>query len=166
MRLIVRPRHGHAADGAPTSIVQDVPAFPQMPTGTTTDPGVVMHQSNREKTVKITNATSATIYPILEGENSKGALYDTFDTPPNQEYRVYVGYSQGGVNYFGLQAGQSITVRIPQAIWDSGRLNIVANTPELAQTFESSGTPFLLPTHRSHLRTDDPEFERSDVPLS
>ena len=76
------------------------------------------------------------------GAEQQGRQDDKNDKGINQEYRVYVGYSQGGTNYFGLLPGQSITVPIPQAIWDSGRLDIVADTPETAQTFLSSGLPF------------------------
>ncbi len=126
------------------NVAQDLPAFPQMPTGNQSDPNAVMYQPTGAavKTVTITNNLTEPIYPILEGQNSKGAQYDKNDKGINQEYRVYVGYSQGGTNFFGLLPGQSITVPIPQAIWDSGRLDIVADTPETAQTFLSSGLPF------------------------
>ena len=51
-------------------------------------------------------------------------MFDPFD-PIVQEYRGYIGYrSADGKDYLGLLPGQSITVNVPLAFWDAGRLII------------------------------------------
>jgi hypothetical protein len=87
------------------------------------------------KTIRITNNTSATVYPLLRtpnnktmnGNNLKG-LYDPFDFP-NREYRGYIGYKNdgpGGDNkyYFGLKPTESILVEIPFVFWNGARIHI------------------------------------------
>jgi hypothetical protein len=82
------------------------------------------------KTLRITNNTAGTVYPIMRDPNSavlcKGCtvgLYDPYD-PPNKEYRGYIGYDEGGKYYFGLKTGESILVSIPLAFWNGGRIGI------------------------------------------
>ena len=92
------------------------------------------------KTITITNnSPDQTIYPFLEDANSRSPLpgdpapsptyagtgmFDPFD-PIIQEYRGYIGYrSADGKDYLGLLPGQSITVNVPIAFWDAGRLII------------------------------------------
>ena len=72
-----------------------------------------------QKTLRITNNTGQTVYPIMRDPNSntiKGSktigLYDPYD-PANKEYRGYIGYEQGGQYYFGLKKGESILVSVP-----------------------------------------------------
>ncbi len=102
------------------------------------------------KTITITNSAPVggpTIYPFIEGENSHlgvgptyqgTAAYDPYD-PANQEYRGYIGYQVGsGANamfYAGVQPQSSITITVPLAFWDSGRLNITTDGPDLFQTY-------------------------------
>jgi hypothetical protein len=93
------------------------------------------------KYITITNHWDQTIYPFLEGKNDKIANtaatthpqysatgnYNPYD-PVNHEYRGYIGYTEtvGGVTtkYAGLQPHSQITVPVPIAFWDSGRINI------------------------------------------
>ena len=59
------------------------------------------------KAITITNNESHTIYPILydpnTGKSTTGNYYDPIDMH-NQEYRGYIGYTEGGHDYLGLQA--------------------------------------------------------------
>jgi hypothetical protein len=83
------------------------------------------------KTLRISNNTAQTVYPIIRDPNSTTlakpdttiGLYDPYD-PVSNEYRGYVGYTQGGKYYFGLQPGQSILLSIPLVFWDSGRISV------------------------------------------
>ncbi len=83
------------------------------------------------KSLRITNNTKHTVYPVLRVPNStlqakpyadKG-LYDPYD-PVNKEYRGYIGYEKDGNYYFGLKPGQSIKVTVPLVFWDGGRIAI------------------------------------------
>jgi hypothetical protein len=107
-----------------------------IPANTVASASAVMHydSSANEKTILITNNSTHTVYPFLEDSNSRSdpgeyvgtGTFDPFD-PINQEYRGYVGYSSGGQNYLGLLPGQSITVNVPIAFWDAGRLIITTD---------------------------------------
>ncbi|HEY8901085.1 MAG TPA: hypothetical protein VIM61_11800 [Chthoniobacterales bacterium] len=90
------------------------------------------------KTVRITNNTANTIYPVIRDPNSKVlasnkavGLYDPYD-PPNMEYRGYIGYEEGGSYYFGLKTGQSILVPIPLVFWNGARIGIGTDGKYLA----------------------------------
>ena len=84
-----------------------------------------MTQTNEVATaepVTITNNYGSTIYPIISAINApsnNGKPYDPLD-PSNQEYRIYVGYSDATGNHVGLQPGQSITFNLPPALWTEG----------------------------------------------
>ena len=91
--------------------------------------------SATEKTITITNnSPTQTVYPFLEDSNNRSdpgpyqgtGTFDPFD-PIDQEYRGYIGYSSNGQNYMGLLPGQSITVNVPIAFWDAGRLIITTD---------------------------------------
>ena len=82
------------------------------------------------KTLRITNNTADTVYPIMRDPNSNVlaksrmmGLYDPYD-PPNKEYRGYIGYEEGGKYYFGLKKGESILVSIPLVFWNGARIGI------------------------------------------
>jgi hypothetical protein len=82
------------------------------------------------KTIRITNNTSGTVYPVMRDPNSnvlssnpKVGLYDPYDAP-NKEYRGYIGYTEGGNYYFGLKPGQSILVSVPLVFWNGARISI------------------------------------------
>jgi hypothetical protein len=82
------------------------------------------------KTLRITNNTADTVYPIMRDPNSNTlasnktvGLYDPYD-PVNREYRGYIGYEQGGRFYFGLKRGQSILVSVPLVFWNGARIGI------------------------------------------
>jgi hypothetical protein len=82
------------------------------------------------KTLRITNNTTGTVYPIMRDPNSNilksnpaVGLYDPYD-PPNKEYRGYIGYKDGTKYYFGLKSGQSILVSLPLVFWNGARIGI------------------------------------------
>jgi hypothetical protein len=73
------------------------------------------------KTLRITNDTGQTVYPIMRDPNHPP--YDPYDDP-NKEYRGYIGYEERGKYYFGLKKGESILVRIPLVFWNGGRIAV------------------------------------------
>ena len=82
------------------------------------------------KTLRITNKTAGTVYPIMRDPNSNilksnpaVGLYDPYD-PPNKEYRGYIGYKEGTKYYFGLKTGKSILVSLPLVFWNGARIGI------------------------------------------
>jgi hypothetical protein len=82
------------------------------------------------KTLRISNNTAQTVYPIMRDPNSNTiegstttGLYDPYD-PANKEYRGYIGYEEGGKYYFGLKPGKSILVSIPLVFWNGARIGI------------------------------------------
>ncbi len=94
------------------------------------------------KTITITNNSPDTIYPFLEGENSRAAVgpysetaaFDPYD-PVNQEYRGYIGYTDGGVSYLGLPSQATITVTVPLVFWDSGRFIVSTDGADQFATY-------------------------------
>ncbi len=82
------------------------------------------------KTLRITNNTAGTVYPIMRDPNSNllksnpaVGLYDPYD-PPDKEYRGYIGYKEGTKFYFGLKRNQSILVSLPLVFWNGARVGI------------------------------------------
>jgi hypothetical protein len=135
-----------------------------MPASTVGSAAAVMFQNGVDtnvKTVIIYNNSDSFVFPILEGENSASKnlnvpqpipRYDQSETSLNpihidgwnEEYRVYVGYSDGGTNYIGLAPHSSVTVPIPMAIWDSGRLNMVLDTQSTRDLFLQQVIPYTF----------------------
>ena len=85
------------------------------------------HQPKPTKTLRITNNTERTVYPVMRDPNDPP--YDPYDLP-NMEYRGYIGYKVcpgGGAPcqyYFGLREHESILVRIPLVFWNGGRIAV------------------------------------------
>ncbi|MBV9875525.1 MAG: hypothetical protein JO025_12405 [Verrucomicrobia bacterium] len=83
------------------------------------------------KTLRISNNTAQTVYPIMRDPNTNTlaapnttiGLYDPYD-PPDKEYRGYIGYTEGGKYYFGLRAGQSILMSVPLVFWNGARIGV------------------------------------------
>jgi hypothetical protein len=83
------------------------------------------------KTLRITNNTTQTVYPILRDPNSNTlakpndtiGLYDPYDLV-NKEFRGYIGYEEGGKYYFGLKSGESILVSVPLVFWNGARIGV------------------------------------------
>ena len=119
---------------------------PLMPTGTTFDPNpaapnsptnqVLVYGTDKAgtpvpmKTLRITNNTPNTVYPIMRDQNATVladkavGLYDPYDTP-KVEYRGYIGYQgNDGKYYFGLKRNETILVSIPLVFWDAARMGI------------------------------------------
>jgi hypothetical protein len=134
-----------------------------MPASNVSAPGDVMYQNPDLKTIVIYNNLDSTVFPILEGENSatpvkdpssKSNVLPTYDHRErgirannkfgwNEEYRAYVGYTgTDGVSYLGLPPHTSVTVPVPMAIWDSGRLQIVEDTQSAQDLLLNSAIPF------------------------
>jgi hypothetical protein len=103
-----------------------------------------------EKTFTFQNPTGQTIYPFLRDANTgigagaggKGTPYDPQD-PQNQEFRLYLGYEQGGKDYLGLPAYSSITIRVPLVFWDAENIYTATDGTNLLSTefgYDSSST--------------------------
>ena len=83
------------------------------------------------KTLRITNNTGDTVYPIMRGSQRAhpraqpcgGSAAHPYD-PPDKEYRGYIGYQRGGRFYFGLKRGESILVSLPLVFWNGARIGI------------------------------------------
>jgi hypothetical protein len=99
------------------------------------------------KLMTFTNNTSQTIYPYFRDPNTgqpKGAtsFWDPVD-PHREEFRGYLGYRSGGVNYLGLPMKTTITVTVPLVFWDSGRVEIAAEGSDIiAQNAAQQQNPF------------------------
>lgn len=96
------------------------------------------------KTLKITNNTDFTVFPMMRDGNEAAisaggvGLYDPYDDIKT-EYRGYIGYKAAdGRYYFGLQKGQTITIKIPLVFWNGARMSIITNGQYLTP---ASGTP-------------------------
>jgi hypothetical protein len=107
------------------------------------------------KTLRITNNTAQTVYPILRDPNSNTlqgnagvGLYDPYD-PPNMEYRGYIGYEQGGKYYFGLKTGESILVSVPLVFWNGARIGIGTDGRYLTPTGLPNPLTYAPNGHRS-----------------
>src|SRR5512143_1115181 len=92
------------------------------------------------KTLRITNNTAHTVYPIMRDPNSntiKGSttigLYDPYD-PAHKEYRGYIGYEKDGKYYFGLKKGESILVSVPLVFWNGARIGVGTDGKYVAPT--------------------------------
>jgi hypothetical protein len=112
--------------------------------------------SKYTETVTITNSApigGPTVYAFLQGEISKQAVanyngtnytgtaqYDPYDAS-NQEYRGYIGYKKDGTSnyYAGLAPQTSITVTVPIAFWDSGRILFTTDSADLFNTYSGNG---------------------------
>lgn len=94
-----------------------------------------------QKLVTFTNDSSnkQTIYPFLYSPNAE-AKYDPADQA-NDEYRLYIGYQQGGKNILGLPYGQSVTINVPLVFWNGGRADIATDGPNLIPKSNQSGVP-------------------------
>ena len=105
-----------------------------------------------QKTITITNNNPTQfLYAFLEGENSRQAIapyqgtgaFDPYD-PAHQEYRGYIGYTDGTTDYAGLPPLSSITITVPLAFWDSGR--IIFSTDGTDQFSTAGGDNGATPT--------------------
>lgn len=93
------------------------------------------------KTLRITNNTGGTVYPVMRDPNSNTleknnaiGMYDPYDAP-HKEYRGYIGYTgEDGQRYFGLKKGESILVSIPLVFWNGARIGIGTDGKYLATT--------------------------------
>ncbi len=114
------------------------------------------------KTITITNnSPTQTIYPFLRGQNSNQGEahstvtgldytgtgeYDPYD-PTTQDYRGYIGYTDGTNDLAGLQPGHSITITVPMVFWDSGRIFFSTDGADqfaAANTVSPVGSPFYF----------------------
>ena len=96
---------------------------PLMPTGTEFDPNpaapgsltgrILTYGKDSDgntvplKTLRITNNTAQTVYPIMRDPND--GPYDPYD-PALKDYRGYIGYKDGSKYYFGLKSGDRKSV--------------------------------------------------------
>ncbi|HVX60651.1 MAG TPA: hypothetical protein VHC19_08615, partial [Pirellulales bacterium] len=61
-------------------------------------------------------------------QNGTVSLYDPKD-PLTNTYRGYIGETVNGQYQLGLQPGHQVTVQVPIAFWDGGRIYMVDNGP-------------------------------------
>ena len=111
------------------------------------------------KTLRITNNTGHTVYPIMRDPNSntiKGSktigLYDPYDDA-NREYRGYIGYEQGGQYYFGLKKGESILVSVPLVFWNGARIGVGTDGKYVAPTQDPNPLRYRVNSQRSITKT-------------
>ncbi|HAB15094.1 MAG TPA: hypothetical protein DCE44_01470 [Verrucomicrobiales bacterium] len=85
------------------------------------------------KTLTIRNNSPITIYPVMrdgnEAETAKDSnigLYDPYDQV-RREYRGYLGFQTNNTFYFGIQSGQTMTIRVPLVFWNGARMGIVTD---------------------------------------
>lgn len=111
------------------------------------------------KTLRITNNTGQTVYPIMRDPNSntiKGSetigLYDPYD-PANKEYRGYIGYEEGGKYYFGLKKGESILVSVPLVFWNGARIGVGTDGKYVAPTQDPNPLRYRSNSQRSITKT-------------
>jgi len=108
-----------------------------------------------EKTITIpNNSPTQTVYAFLEGQDSRQAVspyegtgaFDPFD-PSNQEYRAYLGYTDGTNDYAGLPPLSAITITVPLAFWDSGRIIFSTDGADQFTTYggNNAGSPAGAP---------------------
>jgi hypothetical protein len=120
---------------------------------------LVYDQSAQLKTITITNNSDQTVYPILQGSNSRTTatndswygtpVFDPADTL-NNEYRGYVGYKKDGkTDVLGLPKHETIVINVPLAFWDGGRLNIATDPNFLTppNPTKADQTPVQNPFH-------------------
>jgi hypothetical protein len=107
------------------------------------------------KTLRITNNTAGTVYPVMRDPNSNTlkdnaavGLYDPYD-PTNKEYRGYIGYEEGGKYYFGLKQGQSILVSLPLVFWNGARIGVGTDGDYLTRTTDPNPLRYRANAHRS-----------------
>lgn len=84
-----------------------------------------------EKSVSFTNKSNnkKTIYPFLYSPNNE-RIYDPIDSA-NDEYRLYIGYEDGGKYVLGLPYGKTVTIEVPLVFWNGGRADIATDGPHL-----------------------------------
>jgi hypothetical protein len=93
------------------------------------------------KTVTFQNPTDQTIYPFFRDANTgiaagtgkgltSGAYYDPQDFH-NQEFRLYLGYVQGGQQFLGVPKHSSITVAVPLVFWNAENTYIATDGTNL-----------------------------------
>ena len=107
------------------------------------------------KTLRITNNTANTVYPIMRDPNSKllvtdpgRGLYDPYDLP-DKEYRGYIGYEKDGQFYFGLKRNESILVSVPLVFWNGARIGIGTDGKYLSPTGDPNPLRYRPTAHRS-----------------
>ncbi len=132
--------------------LQDAPLIPVNTVNSAND--VMWYDSSAQmKTLTITNNDPhLTVYPFLEGEVSRTDTNPTYAATPefdaydplNQEYRGYIGYKTNDGQFLGLLPGQTITVNVPLAFWDSGRLNIATDGADLLGTGPDGANPYFF----------------------
>jgi hypothetical protein len=111
------------------------------------------------KTLRITNNTDQTVYPIMRDPNSNKlesnktvGLYDPYD-PVDKEYRGYIGYKQDGKYYFGLKKGESILVSVPLVFWNGARIGIGTDGKYVAPTGDPNPLRYRANSQRSITET-------------
>ena len=111
------------------------------------------------KTLRITNNTEQTVFPIMRDPNSNFlasdntvGLYDPYD-PVDKEYRGYIGYEEGGKYYIGLKEGESILVSVPLVFWNGARIGVGTDGKFIAPTQDPNPLRYRSASQRSITKT-------------
>ncbi|MEO6811808.1 MAG: hypothetical protein ABI353_22090, partial [Isosphaeraceae bacterium] len=126
-----------------------------------------------QKTITIkNNSPNEWLYAFLEGEIARQAVapyegtgaFDPYDSV-NQEYRGYVGYTDGAHDYAGLPPLTSITITVPLAFWDSGRIVFSTDGADQFSTFGGAdgGSPAGAPFYYFDANTQATFFGNIDA---
>ncbi len=89
-----------------------------------------------------TTVATATVFVSQVTQNGVSALYDKKDNL-NKTYRGYVGEVDPVTGQYGLglQPGHQVTVMLPPAFWDGGRLYLASNGSEPLSSVNDPGYP-------------------------
>jgi hypothetical protein len=110
------------------------------------------------KTLRITNNTEQTVFPIMRDPNSNTTknktigLYDPYD-PVDKEYRGYIGYEEGGKYFFGLKKHETILVSLPLVFWNGARIGVGTDGKYVAPTQDPNPLRYRSASQRSITRT-------------
>ena len=124
----------------------------QMPNNNVTSFSDVMHFNKvSSKTMTLINNSDETIYPVLIGANYI-RIYDPNDAT-DLGYRAYVGYDDNGTYMLGLKPNSIVTIPVPQAFWNAGRMQLFDANP--IPSYTSNTFTYDVSAHRYTVETGD-----------
>ena len=99
---------------------------------------------------------SAHVSNLEIAQNGTVSLYDPKD-PLTNTYRGYIGEKVNGQYQLGLQPGHQVTVQVPIAFWDGGRIYMVDNGPVPLTSQHDPGFPLQANAEWSYNPSPDPD---------
>ena len=118
------------------------------------------------KTLRITNNTGQTVYPIMRDPNSNtiertrpwASMTPTIR--PTRNTAATSATRRAAKYYFGLKKGESILVSVPLVFWNGARIGIGTDGKYLAPTQDPN--PLRYRANRATLHHQDPDQWRHD----